>query len=295
MAFGFSNLFPFFSSFPAQETSTKTKEQEEIQRDRSHAPSSSEPETQNSAMAPHLDGSGIILASEISQSHERELRLRNQQLVQEKNILEDQLKNVALYPDTSDHKLSMLGNQCRRREKELEDLQRTLSRKGHELRNSKHQVSSLQRKLQDCQDITILKEKNTALSKEIQACKDDLFRLQPTTQTPDSTIILDYDSLDQLISSWIDEEILRGEEKWKEGQVEHRVFFNSSGVHQFREFLRLHQDTGGEHLMHCLMHDHLQLTLFTDELLLFGMENLPIEKSIHTIEAFMAELQPPRG
>lgn len=52
------------------------------------------------------------------------------------------------------------------------------------------------------------------LQKGLDACKDDLFRLQPVAQTPDTEILEDFESLVQHIRHWVEVEIDIFEKKY---------------------------------------------------------------------------------
>ncbi|KAL8789356.1 MAG: hypothetical protein Q9195_006883 [Heterodermia aff. obscurata] len=54
-----------------------------------------------------------------------------------------------------------------------------------------------------------LQSRNAVLHRELQACKDDLFRVQPTSQVPDSTIAEHFESLDARICDWIEAATIR--------------------------------------------------------------------------------------
>ena len=49
------------------------------------------------------------------------------------------------------------------------------------------------------------RSENTALRKDLQECRDDLFRLQPLSEISDSEILQRYETLNQQIVSWVDD------------------------------------------------------------------------------------------
>ncbi|KAI4099389.1 MAG: hypothetical protein LQ339_005979 [Xanthoria mediterranea] len=51
-----------------------------------------------------------------------------------------------------------------------------------------------------------LQKQNTRLNEDLTECRDDILRLQPPSQIPDSKIAEEYSSLYQQIASWVDDE-----------------------------------------------------------------------------------------
>ena len=71
-------------------------------------------------------------------------------------------------------------------------------------------------------ELSSLRKENTTvrgrvamLEKELQACKDDLFRLQPVSQVPDSTIVQRLEYLNVQICDWIASEASRSMDEWQ--------------------------------------------------------------------------------
>ena len=140
-----------------------------------------------------------------------------------------------------------------------------------------------------------LQERNAALVRELQACKDDLFRLQPMTQVPDSAIAQRFESLDNVICNWIDSEISQYIDKWesKYPNVDPKLFHHS-GDPAMKTLLAQYPNSGGEHVIRSMIHSHFQKKLFADRPLLFGL-NIHLSDELRLIEEHISKLQPPRS
>ncbi|KAG6994105.1 hypothetical protein G7Y79_00047g083310 [Physcia stellaris] len=156
-------------------------------------------------------------------------------------------------------------------------------------------------KIQDMRDLSVLRERDmaqqeriTVLEKELQACKDDLFRVQPIGHLPDSTITRRFGDLDDLICVWIDGEISLFMDEWqpKTPGAEPKLFHHN-GHSDMKAFLRRYPEMGGEYVVRFTVHYVLQKDLFGDEIWLFGLATYDMDL-LKLIEQGMAELDPPR-
>ena len=140
-----------------------------------------------------------------------------------------------------------------------------------------------------------LQERNAALVRELQACKDDLFRMQPMTQVPDSTIAQRFENLDNVICSWIDSEISQYIDEWesKYPNVDPKLFHHS-GDSAIKTLLAQYPSSGGEHIVRSMIHRQFQKKLFGDRVFLFGL-NTHLIDWLKLVEEHMSRLQPPRG
>lgn len=164
-----------------------------------------------------------------------------------------------------------------------------LDRLKAKLRWNKRQKRVLQK------DNQVLRNRNAILKKELQACKDDLFRMQPASQITDSTIAQNFESLDDAINDWIDTEIARFTDKWqsKHGNTEPKLFHHNDDP-ALIDFLLKYPDTGGEYVIRYEIHRCLQEALFGDDTILVGLQADSVNFLL-CIEQGMRGLKPPRG
>ena len=140
-----------------------------------------------------------------------------------------------------------------------------------------------------------LHERNTVLERELQACKDDLFRLQPVSQLPDSSIAQRFENLDNGICDWTDQEISLYLDEWhpKNSDAQPRLFHHN-GDPMMQGFLSHYPVTGGDNVIRFMLHYLIQKNLFDDKVLLVGLTSMDSEW-LRWIEQGMSRLQPPRG
>lgn len=157
-------------------------------------------------------------------------------------------------------------------------------------------------KLEDQKELSASREQNinlqkriNALENELQACKDDLFRLQPLSQVPDSIIAQRFENLDNVICNWIDTEISQFMDEWgsKYPNVDPKLFHHN-GDPAIKTILAKYPNTGGEHVIRSIVHRHFQKKLFADRVFLFGV-NARLLDSLKLVEEHMSRMQPPRG
>ena len=183
---------------------------------------------------------------------------------------------------------------------ELQHRYASLLKSYNQMTGEHHQLVASQ--AQDAKELSALREANSvsqdriaALDRELQACKDDLFRVQPMSQVPDSTIAQRFASLDDRICDWTETQISRFMDKW---QAKHHSdqpkLFDHDGDRTTKGFLAHYPDTGGEYMVRSIIHYYLQKYLFGDKILLFGLNDSLIDW-LEMIEQSMSRLQPQRG
>ncbi|KAL8771826.1 MAG: hypothetical protein Q9209_002764 [Squamulea sp. 1 TL-2023] len=140
-----------------------------------------------------------------------------------------------------------------------------------------------------------MRRMNNSLEQELQACKDDLFSLQPTAKVPDSNIARAYDELHVHISSWVEGEIALFETKYRDQhQRPLPNFFHHGGMSAAADFLAANPDNGGEYLVCCLLQYLLQRMVFGDNILLLGLDASETAL-LRRIEQGMSMSKPPQG
>ncbi len=172
--------------------------------------------------------------------------------------------------------------------KDWVNLQKDLADVEQQLKKSQEVVHQLQTAGDDLQK---LRMKLAASQRELSACKDDLFRLQPVAQVPDSSISKEFDAICQHITHWIDAEVTGFEKAHPEIEPEH--IFSVGDDMEVATFLRKYPGAG-EHSARHLVHRHLLESMFSGEFYFFG---LPAETAhfLQKAEQEMANLKTPRG
>ena len=131
------------------------------------------------------------------------------------------------------------------------------------------------------------------LKKELQACKDDLFRLQPLSHVPDSTIAQRLEDLNIQICDWIAAEVLRSIDEHEEHDSQLKLFYHGGNRHA-KAFLAEYPDFGREYYVRSVLQQHLQQVLFDDKILLFALDQGD-SMFLQFIEHGMSRLEPSRG
>ena len=136
-----------------------------------------------------------------------------------------------------------------------------------------------------------LREKIAASQQELSACKDDLFRLQPIAQTPDSDISKNFDFVCQQIVDWIDGELLGFEHA--NPHLGQKDFFSVGGDIEINRHLQKNIEIG-EYLSRYMIHRYLEAKLLGPSCTLLGLARGD-QELLQRTERSMAELDPPRG
>ncbi len=134
-------------------------------------------------------------------------------------------------------------------------------------------------------------EKLAASQRELSACKDDLFRLQPVAQIPDSDISKNFDFICQQIVNWIDGELLGFEHA--NPHLSQKDFFLVGGDIRIARHLQKNTELG-EYLSRYMIHCFLKGKLLGPSCSLLGLTRGDREL-LHRTERSMAKLDPPRG
>ena len=122
-------------------------------------------------------------------------------------------------------------------------------------------------------------------------CKDDLFRLQPMSQLPDTEIVKDFESMCQDIISWIDVEISAFEKSHPSAESSD-IF--SVGQSFEATYLLNRFPTFGEYLVRYVIHQCLRTLMFSRSVYLLGLPK-ETKEYLQAAEERMANLEPPRG
>ena len=136
-----------------------------------------------------------------------------------------------------------------------------------------------------------LRQELEASQRDLRACRDDLFRLQPAAQVPDSNIAKDYDLLCHEVTNWIDEEIVAFEKSThytKSGQL-----FSAPEGSEGALLLDAIPEIG-EYLIRYLVHSCLVDAIFGESVYLFGLSE-GATKLLQKAEQGMEKLESKKG
>lgn len=201
-----------------------------------------------------------------------------------------------------------LGSPSTSTEQDCWDLQSEVNR----LRNDEHEMCQLRQSYDDLkgkaeiqsealkfatlyheatQNKDAMEAQVNTLQKSLDACKDDLFRLQPVAQTPDTEILEDFESLIQHIRHWIEVEIDIFEKKYL--QARNEVLFSADGNDDVARVLQRFPQVG-EYLVRSVIHHYLQTHMLGEGVYFLGLPEDFIY-ILQDVEQSMAQLQPQRG
>ena len=185
-----------------------------------------------------------------------------------------------------------IRSRLQRKERELQELQNCHQELLQSYDEQETEIQNLAEwKGQAENTLEVLQIRSAALQQELQACKDDLFRLQPIAQVPDREIMNDFESLSQQIANWIDEEI-NAYEKIHPATETWQLFSdggNSGAARILQKF-----PEAGEYLIRYTVHEYLQEHMFGKGAYLLGLPKETVQL-LQTTEQNMASLEPPRG
>lgn len=150
----------------------------------------------------------------------------------------------------------------------------------------------IQRQAQIERQFEQLQEMSSNQHRELQTCKDNLFRLQPIIQLTDSDILIQYETLCQQVSSWVDHEISRLEDNNGYLGNDTKTIIDG-GTPCIRRFL-ISAPEAGEYLVSTVIHANIQRVFFGENEILFGL-SLDLTRFLHSTEERMARLEPRRG
>lgn len=144
---------------------------------------------------------------------------------------------------------------------------------------------------------TLRKMRNKAgsLQSHLEECKDDLFRLQPLNEVSDSTILSQYEQLNQHVASWVDEFFSRIDSENAHCEASGRPpqpLLRVEGT-GFQEFFASSPNASEYWLRHWL-HLRLQQNVFIEDVYLSYLRDDYVD-FIRVTERSMGALEPRRG
>ena len=119
-------------------------------------------------------------------------------------------------------------------------------------------------------DIEAIERALLETRQELQACKDDLSRLQPAVQVPDSVVLQDFDTVCRKVVAWVDEEIDTWESAHPETESGH--LFSVGDNRCAAEYMSKYPDAG-EYLAHYFINRILKQKLWGPHVRLLGLSD----------------------
>ena len=141
------------------------------------------------------------------------------------------------------------------------------------------------------QQVEQLRSELESTQRHLQLCKDDLFRLQPMAQMPDTEVVKEFESVCQDVISWIDVEISAFEKTYPNAE-QGQIF--SGGAIPEAVYLLEQFPTFGEYWVRFLIHHCLHYTVFSRAVYLLGLPK-ETKQYLQAAEESMASLEPRRG
>lgn len=237
---------------------------------------------------------------ELSQANEnnQNARMELADMQQEIQTLKKQLDNQKKVEEKLQRAEAAL-TETRTSRKEWMNLATSLRK---DLKGRENQLKATQRDLQALQSshtrqqnngstLQELRQKLATSQKELSTCKDDLFRLQPVAEVPDSNISKAFEGVCQQIVSWIDVELDAFEQE-NPGAKAEDIF--AMGDDQKSEHLLRKYPGVGEHLTRYMIHRYLKNNLFGKNVYMLGLSD-ENKELLQRTEQSMASLDPPRG
>ncbi len=116
------------------------------------------------------------------------------------------------------------------------------------------------------------RQQNTSIKLELQACKDDLFKMQPLNGIPDSDLTQAYKELQVHVSRWLEDEISHFETEYRERhQGPLPDLFHHQDRTAVKQLLSEYPTLGGEFFVRCLIQSMLHRLVLSDDILLLGL------------------------
>lgn len=176
---------------------------------------------------------------------------------------------------------------------QLQQQHSNLLQSHHEVVNENHNLRTFT--TQAIRDLESARGERNSLEQALQACKDDLFRMNPSSNIPDSEITQGYDNLYEHISGWMEAEISRSERSLRKTQPGLLPdLFHHGGMPQAKKLLLLYPNSGGEYFIRCIVEMMLQKFVLSKDILLVGLDERT-STLLRGIEQSMANAKPPRG
>ncbi|KAL8786639.1 MAG: hypothetical protein Q9213_002668 [Squamulea squamosa] len=123
-------------------------------------------------------------------------------------------------------------------------------------------------------ELELTLEKNAMLERELQACKNEIFKMQPISKIPDSEVAQLYDDLHVYILIWVESQIAGFRTKFrKEHNGPLPSVFHHGDVLQLEELLAAFPIYCVEYLVCFVLENMLSITVFAKRIVLHGLNS----------------------
>ena len=190
------------------------------------------------------------------------------------------------------HHIEMLEDHIASLKRQLEKTKLHMDQLTFQTREANEEKAKYESKLQSFQ------KENNRLKDDLTECRDDILRLQPPSQIPDSKIADEYANLFQQIASWVDDEADESSSMESRLETLHHdkdapELLKAYVDHDLIQVARKHSDAEPL-LLRCIIQLHLHQYVLADDLYLFGLDDHSITL-LRTIAHSMEDLEPKRG
>ena len=210
------------------------------------------------------------------------------QMQQETYALRSQLEASYKHQNLLHENTLEAWNTCETVRNELADSKYRNAKLSERLAGMKEHINTVKTNREDAETlVTSLKQSQ----QELQACRDDLFRMQPSAQVPDSEIVKDFETVCQRVVSWLDEEI----DAWVQSHPEtapNDLF--SVGQDGSAATLLSRHPGAGEYLAQYMIHRFLLKNFWDPNAYLLGVSG-NMQQLLKHIQRAMKNSQPPKG
>ncbi|KAL8733818.1 MAG: hypothetical protein Q9181_003419 [Wetmoreana brouardii] len=188
--------------------------------------------------------------------------------------------------------VDMLDDHIAHLKHQLEKTKLHMDQLTFQTREANEEKASYESKLQT------LQKQNARLNEDLTECRDDILRLQPPSQIPDSKIADEYLNLYQQIASWVDDEAedsssmedrLEGLHSDKDAPDLLKTFLDGDLIRTTKKY-----SDAEPLLLRYIIQLHLHRRILADDLYLFGLDDHSITL-LRTIAHSMEDLEPKRA
>ncbi|KAL8695935.1 MAG: hypothetical protein Q9201_007897 [Fulgogasparrea decipioides] len=188
--------------------------------------------------------------------------------------------------------VDMLDDHIAHLKHQLEKTKLHMDQLTFQTREANEEKASYESKLQS------LQKQNARLNEDLTECRDDILRLQPPSQIPDSKIADEYSNLYQQIASWVDDEAedsslmedrLEGLHSDKDAPELLKTYLDSDLIRMAKKY-----SDAEPLLLRYVIQLQLHRRILADDLYLFGLDDHSITL-LRTIAHSMEDLEPKRA
>ena len=145
---------------------------------------------------------------------------------------------------------------------------------------------------QNQRDLQVLRTQLANTREELSSCKDDIFRMQPVPQIPDTEVTRAFEQVCENVASWVDAELLLFEGAHPDSQPG-QLFCGGSSHLYCANFLQGCPNFG-EYLVTYEIHRLLQKSILNSNSYLFGL-NQEVTELFKFLESSMSNAKPAKG